>query len=144
MGMRSNLTADLAHVLLELGNREEALRQARASRDLAAGADLFAQVRWRAAAARALAADGRLEPATRLAGEAVAIADPTDMLAMRGDALLDLAAVALADGRDGDAAAAAGAALALHLAKGNLPGATRARAAAAAARQPTPARAADA
>lgn len=78
------------------------------------------------------------------AGEAVAIAGPTDMLAMRGDALLDLAAVALAAGRHDDAAAAADAALELHLAKGNLPGATRARAAAAAARQPTPSRTADA
>ena len=143
-GMRSNLTADLAHVLHELGHGDETLRQARTSRDLAAGADLFAQVRWRGAAAKALAAEGRLEAATRLAGEAVAIAGPTDMLAMRGDALLDLAAVALAAGRDGDAAAAADAALELHLAKGNLPGATRARAAAAAARQPTPSRAADA
>jgi len=139
-GMRSNLTADLAHVLHELGHGEEALRQARESRGLAARDDLFAQVRWRGAAAKALAAEGRLEEATRLAGEAVAIAGPTDMLAMRGDALLDLAAVALAAGRDGDAAAAADAALELHLAKGNLPGASRARAAAAAARQPTPSR----
>jgi class 3 adenylate cyclase len=142
-GMRSNLTADLAHVLHELGHGEEALRQARTSRDLAADADLFAQVRWRSAAAKALAADGRLEEATRLAGEAVAIAGPTDMLAMRGDALLDLAAVALAAGRNADAAAAADAALELHLAKGNLPGTTRARAAAAAARQPAGSRAAD-
>ena len=109
--MRSNLTADLAHVLHELGHGDETLRQARTSRDLAAGADLFAQVRWRGAAAKALAAEGRLEEATRLAGEAVAIAGPTDMLAMRGDALLDLAAVALAAGRDGDAAAAADAAI---------------------------------
>jgi hypothetical protein len=130
-------------VLHELGHGEEALRQARTSRDLAADADLFAQVRWRSAAAKALA-DGRLEEATRLAGEAVAIAGPTDMLAMRGDALLDLAAVALAAGRDADAAAAADAALELHLAKGNLPGATRARAAAAAARQPAGSRASDA
>jgi class 3 adenylate cyclase len=61
-----------------------------------------------------------------------------------GDALLDLAAVALAAGRDGDAAAAANAALELCLTKGNLPGATRARAAPAAARPATTSRAADA
>jgi class 3 adenylate cyclase len=92
-GMRSNLTADLAQVLHALGRAEEAWRQARVSRGLAARDDLFAQVRWRGAAARALAADGRLE-AARLAGEAVTIAGPTDMLAMRSDALLDLAAAA--------------------------------------------------
>ncbi|HEX8930000.1 MAG TPA: AAA family ATPase, partial [Actinomycetota bacterium] len=50
-GLRSNLTADLAHVLHELGHGEEALRQAMASHGLAAREDLFAQVRWRGAAA---------------------------------------------------------------------------------------------
>ena len=142
-GMRSNLTADLAHVLLQLDQGEEALRQATVSRELAAREDLFAQVRWRGAAAKALAAQGRAEQAERLAGEAVRIAGPTDMLAMRGDALLDLATVALAAGRGGDATAAARAALELYRAKGHLPGAARARAAeAAAAGQPVPWRAA--
>jgi Adenylate and Guanylate cyclase catalytic domain/zinc-ribbon domain len=140
--VRSNLTADLAHVLHALGRGEEALRQARVSRGLAARDDLFAQVRWRGAAARALAADGRLEEAARLAGGAVTIAGPTDMLAMRGDALLDLAAVAAAAGRDGDAAEAACAALELYLAKGNLPGAARARVAVAAVRTRSASRAA--
>jgi hypothetical protein len=141
--MRSNLTADLAHVLLQLDQGEEALRQATVSRELAAREDLFAQVRWRGAAAKALAAQGRAEQAERLAGEAVRIAGPTDMLAMRGDALLDLATVALAAGRGGDATAAARAALELYRAKGHLPGAARARAAeAAAAGQPVPWRAA--
>jgi hypothetical protein len=66
------------------------------------------------------------------------------MLTMRGDALLDQAAVALLAGRDGDAAASADAALELYLAKGNRPGAARARAVAAATRQATSTRAADA
>jgi hypothetical protein len=97
---------------------------------------------WRGAAAKALAADGRLEEAERLAGEAVTIAGRTDVLAMRGDALLDLAEVAPAAGRRGDAAAAAQAALEPYRAKGSLPGAARARAAAAAAQLTTPSRAA--
>jgi class 3 adenylate cyclase len=143
-GLRSNLTADLAHVLHELGHGEEALRQAMASHALAAREDLFAQVRWRGAAAKALAGEGRLEEAARLAAEAVRLAAPTDMLTMRGDALLDQATVALAAGRDGDAAAAAHAALELYLAKGNRPGAARARAVAAATRQATSTRAGDA
>jgi predicted ATPase/class 3 adenylate cyclase len=128
-GLRSNLTADLAHVVHQLGRAEEALSAAMAARGLAAHDDLFAQVRWRGAAARALAGQGRVGEAERLAGEAAAIAEPTDMLSMRGDALLDLAAVAHAAGRGGDAAAAAGAAMELYQAKGNLRGAARARAA---------------
>jgi class 3 adenylate cyclase len=130
-GMRSNLTADLAHVLHQLGRPAEALRAARASAAIAAHDDLFAQVRWRGAAARALAADGQLADAERLAAEAVAIAEPTDMLSMRGDAHLDLAAVAAAAGRPADARRAALDALALYRAKGNRPGMARAEAAAA-------------
>jgi class 3 adenylate cyclase len=125
-GMRSNLTADLAHVLHRLGRPDEALQVAMASQAIAAHDDLFAQVRWRGAAARSLAGQGRLAEAERLAAEAVAIATPTDMLTMRGDALLDQAAVATAAGRPGDAARAAADALALYQAKGNHAGAARA------------------
>ena len=130
-GMRSNLTADLAHVLHQLGRPDEALHTALASRAIAAHDDLFAQVRWRGAAARSLAAQGQLDEADRLAAEAVGTAEPTDMLTMRGDALLDQAAVAAAAGRPADAARAARAALALYQAKGNRPGAARAEEAAA-------------
>jgi class 3 adenylate cyclase/tetratricopeptide (TPR) repeat protein len=127
-GMRSNLTADLAAVLHQLDRGDEALGMALASRDLAAHDDLFAQVRWRGAAARALAGQGRVEEAERLAAEAVDIAEPTDMLTMRGDALLDLAAVATFAGRPDDARRAALAALDLYRQKGNQPGAARAEA----------------
>jgi class 3 adenylate cyclase len=129
-GLRSNLTADLAHVLHDLGRPDEALEAALASRDLAADDDLYAQVRWHGAAARALAAHDRVEEAEPLAAVAVAVADPTDVLSMRADALLDRAAVAAAAGRPADARADALAALDLYQAKGNLPGAARAQAAA--------------
>jgi hypothetical protein len=129
-GMRSNLLADLAHVLHRRGRPTEALAVATASRAIAAHDDLFAQVRWRGAAARSLALQGRTAEAERLAAEAVEIATPTDMLTMRGDALLDQAAVAAAAGRPGDARRAALAALELYRAKGNRPGAARAEAAA--------------
>jgi class 3 adenylate cyclase/tetratricopeptide (TPR) repeat protein len=130
-GMRSNLTADLAHVLHQLGRPDEALQGALACQAIAAHDDLFAQVRWRGAAARSLAANDRVAEADRLAAEAVEIATPTDMLTMRADALLDQAAVATAAGRPADATGHAQAALALYRAKGNHPGATRAEAAAA-------------
>jgi class 3 adenylate cyclase len=129
-GMRSNLLADLAHVLHRLGRPDDALAVATASRAIAAHDDLFAQVRWRGAAARSLALQGRTAEAERLAAEAVGIATPTDMLTMRGDALLDQAAVAAAAGRPGDAHRAALAALELYRAKGNRPGAARAEASA--------------
>jgi hypothetical protein len=116
--MRSNLTADLAHVLHRLGRPDEALQMALASQAIAAHDDLFAQVRWRGAAARSLAGQGRLAEAERLAAEAVGIAAPTDMLTMHGDALLDQAVVAAAAGRPGDAARAARDALALYQAQG--------------------------
>ena len=128
-GMRSNLIADLAHVLHQLGRPAEALQVAMASRAIAAHDDLFAQVRWRGAAARSLAGQGQVAEAERLAAEAVEIAEPTDVLSMRADALLDQAAVAAAAGRPGDARRSARAALALYQAKGNRPGAARAEAA---------------
>jgi hypothetical protein len=129
-GMRSNMTVDLAHVLHRLGRPEEALRVALAGRAIAAHDDLFTQVRWRGAAARSLALQGRVAEAERLAAEAVELAEPTDMLTMRGDALLDQAAVAAAAGRPEDAARAALAALDLYRAKGNRAGAALAEAAA--------------
>jgi hypothetical protein len=129
-GMRSNLLADLAHVLHRRGRPGEALAAATASRAIAAHDDLFAQVRWRGAAARSLALQGRADEAGRLAAEAVGIATPTDMLTMRGDALLDQAAVAAATGRPDHARRAAEAALVLYRAKGNRPGVARAEAAA--------------
>jgi class 3 adenylate cyclase len=132
-GMRSNLVADLAHVLHQLGRPSEALQVALASRAIAADDDLFAQVRWRGAAARSLALQDEVAEAERLAAEAVELAEPTDVLSMRADALLDLAAVATAADRSDDAGRAAQAALALYQAKGNRPGAARAAGA-----QPSP------
>jgi tetratricopeptide (TPR) repeat protein len=91
--------------------------------------DLYSQVERRGPLALVLARRGRLEEAERLAAEAVEIAEPTDVLSMRADALLDQAAVAAAAGRPGDAHRAARAALALYQAKGNRPGAAQAEAA---------------
>jgi class 3 adenylate cyclase/tetratricopeptide (TPR) repeat protein len=118
-GARSNLAADLAHTLAVGGRHEEARRFAGISRSLAAREDVYAQVRWRAAAARALAADGDPDRAARLAREAVELSEPTDMLNLRADALLDLADTATRLGRPEEAAAAAARALPLYERKGN-------------------------
>jgi ATP/maltotriose-dependent transcriptional regulator MalT len=118
-GARSNLAADLAHALVAGGRHEEARRFADLSRSLAAREDLYAQVRGGAPTARVLAAAGDPGQAARLAGEAVELAEATDMLNLRADALLDLAAVAEAAGRAEEAAAAAARGLALYERKGN-------------------------
>jgi tetratricopeptide (TPR) repeat protein len=127
-GGRSNLAADLAHVLLAQGRHQEARRYAETSQELAARDDLYAQVRWRGATARLLAGQGRGDDAGRLAAEAVALADRTDMLNLRAGALLDLAETARLRGLPGDAAGAAGLALSLYEQKGNAAAAAAVRA----------------
>jgi Double zinc ribbon len=77
-GMRSNLTADLTHVLHVLGRREEALRQARVSRGLAAAVAASAALELYlakgnlpgAARARVAAATLRTRTASRAAADA--------------------------------------------------------------------------
>ena len=100
-GARSNLAADLAHVLASSGRPDEARRYAEESRALAAREDVYAQVRWRAATARALTAtgDGDGDRAVRLAREAVTLAEATDMLNLQADAPVDLAETAARTGR---------------------------------------------
>jgi tetratricopeptide (TPR) repeat protein len=127
-GARSNLAADLAHTLVAGGRHEEARRFADLSRALAAREDVYAQVRWRAATARTLAADGEPGQAAGLAREAVELAETTDMLNLRADAWLDLAETAELGGRPEEAAAAAANGLALYERKGNQVAAAAVRA----------------
>jgi hypothetical protein len=127
-GARSNLAADLAHTLAVEGRHAEARRFADLSRSLAAREDVYAQVRWRSATARALAADGDPGRAVALAREAVQLAEVTDMLNLRADALLDLAEVAGLAGRAEEAAAAAAGGLPLYERKGNQVAAAAVRA----------------
>jgi hypothetical protein len=63
-----------------------------------------------------------------LAGEATSLAADTDDVNMRADALLDLAAVLRAAGRDADALPPLRQALDLYEAKGNMVSAARTRA----------------
>jgi tetratricopeptide (TPR) repeat protein len=124
------MTANLARALAAQGRDDEAAELATRAGELAVRDDLYSQVERRGPLALVLARQGRTAEAERLAAEAVEIAAPTDMLTMRGDALLDQAAVAAAAGRPGDAARIARDALALYRAKGNLAGAARAEVAA--------------
>ena len=80
---------------------------------------------WRQARARVLAVRGEAGEAERLAREAVAIGNETDLVDAQGDAYADLAEVLSLGGKNGEAADALEDALARYTRKGNLVQASR-------------------
>jgi class 3 adenylate cyclase/tetratricopeptide (TPR) repeat protein len=78
------------------------------------------QVRWRIVAARLAIADERAQDALESAAAGVELADRTDDLNLRGDALAALAESRLAMGRPEEAAEGLAAARAFYDAKGNI------------------------
>ncbi|PDT81747.1 AAA family ATPase [Sinorhizobium sp. BJ1] len=117
---RSTMAASLAVIILEQGRDEEAEDFARLSAELAASGDLVTQVRWRRVRARVLARRSEIRAAEALAREALAIAEATDFVNDRADALVDLSHVLEASPRPDDAVAAATGALHLYELKGNV------------------------
>jgi tetratricopeptide (TPR) repeat protein len=124
----STTAALLAQALLAQRSEEEAERYAELSEELAAPDDLITQVLWRGVRARALAGRGRVDEAERLAREAVALAERSDFVNDRGDALADLAVVHRHAGKVEHAQEALAEALRLYERKGNAVAAGRARA----------------
>src|SRR5262249_60007970 len=88
------------------GERVEAERFSRRSEDATARDDTFSKVLWRSARAKIRAHSGDLANAEELARHAVALAEETDLLNIRGDTLADYAEVLALDGRHLDALAA--------------------------------------
>lgn len=115
---RSTTAALLAWAIIEQGRDEEAEGLAELSARLAASGDLLTQILWRRVRARVLARRAEIQEAKALAREAVAIAEKTDFVNYRADALLDLSQVLEASRGDG-AVAAASRALHLYELKGN-------------------------
>jgi DNA-binding SARP family transcriptional activator len=103
-------TAALLALALEAAGRLDEADALTAESERAAGADIVSQLYWRQARARVRLARGDRAGAEQLAREAVALAEPTDLLAVHGALLLDLAA-ALPAGPEQDAAVARGRAL---------------------------------
>jgi tetratricopeptide (TPR) repeat protein len=118
----------LARAVEAQGRGEEADRYCSYSERAAADDDLPTQVIRRGVRARILARRGLHDEAEALAREAVALAEPTDFLMFRADAVLDLAAVLRACGRRAEADGAGRLAIELHERKGNVTSAERARA----------------
>jgi tetratricopeptide (TPR) repeat protein len=131
MGYREELSgtaAVLAQALLAQRRDEEAERFAELSEELAPADELIAQVLWRGVRARCLAGRGLTEEAEVLAREAVALAETTDFLNDRADAMFDLATVLREAGRLKDARAAFAEGLRLYELKGNVVAAGRVQA----------------
>ena len=128
LGTRATVAAFLSRVLQAGGRTDEAESFARLAAETASEHDLWSQVLHRLTSARLAAGAGRLAEAEELARTAVAILDGTDLLDLRGDALLDLADVLHLAGREQETRETAEAALDLYLRKGNEVAAERARA----------------
>jgi ATP/maltotriose-dependent transcriptional regulator MalT len=120
-------TALLAQVVYAQGRMREAGELSRMTERRAAAEDTMTQVIWRGVHAKVLAGAGRCDEAEALAREAVALAEPTDLLLHRGDAMLDLADVLRTCERTEESDHAARAALELYKLKGNAAAAARAR-----------------
>jgi tetratricopeptide (TPR) repeat protein len=123
---RSTQAAELALILCALGSFAEADQLTNVSEETAADEDMLSQILWRRARAETLAHRGDLHRAQALAREAVALAEPTDALNVKGAALMDLAEVMRVSGREGEAIPVAEQAIELFEQKGNVVSAERA------------------
>jgi class 3 adenylate cyclase/tetratricopeptide (TPR) repeat protein len=111
--------ATLAQALYALGRLEEADAWAGRAAEGTSG-DMWTQMEWRQVKGKVLARRGEHAEAQRLAGEAVTIADDTDLLDQQGATYADLAEVLLLGGKRDEAAAALEQALTRYERKGNL------------------------
>jgi DNA-binding SARP family transcriptional activator len=130
MGERALLpttAAMLAQAVHAQGRYQEADAFCLVSEQTAAPEDFSTQVMWRGVRAKLLGRRGRLGEAAALAREAVRLAEPTDMLTIRADALVDLAEVLNLRGPSAEADAAAGEGLSLYDRKGDRVSAARVR-----------------
>jgi predicted ATPase/class 3 adenylate cyclase len=115
----STTTAFLARAIFEQGRDVEAESLADRSARLAGRADLLSQVLWRGVRARVLARRAKFQEAEALAREAVTLAEATDFVNHRADALLDLSHVLEASRGGYESVTATSEALRLYELKGN-------------------------
>ena len=128
---RLNVLSTVATIFAECMVRQERYAEADDLLDVAAEAgaedDFVTQVRLRAGRAKLFARRGDLNGAEAVAREAVALAEQTEYIDLRGDALLALGEVLQLGGSRSEGAEAMRAALTLWEAKGNVAHAARTR-----------------
>jgi predicted ATPase/class 3 adenylate cyclase/DNA-binding winged helix-turn-helix (wHTH) protein len=124
----STTAAFLGQAVLAQGRDDDAERAAGLSAELAAEDDVLTQAVWRGVRATVLARRGGLAEAERLARQAVALAERTDLVNHQAETLAVLGAVLGLRGRHDDSQAALREALRLYEQKGNLMAAMEVRA----------------
>jgi class 3 adenylate cyclase/tetratricopeptide (TPR) repeat protein len=123
----STVAGELALACCELGRLEDAARWADRAAELGSSDDAVTQVLWRQARAKVVARRGELVEAERVAREAIAIGESTQMLDTPAGSYAALAEVLTLAGRPAEATEALGEALARFERKGNLVMAERMR-----------------
>jgi tetratricopeptide (TPR) repeat protein len=118
-GFQSGAAGKLAQALYALDRLEEADAWASRAAELGASDDATTQFLWRQVRAKVLARRGEHAEAERLAREAVAVGEETDMLDAQGDTYADLAEVLSLADRPKEAAEALEQALERYERKGN-------------------------
>ena len=127
LGYSCTSAAWLGLSLYELGRYAEADEYVQISRSTGASDDVVNEMWWRRATAKLCAQRGEGDDALRLAGEAVALMEPTDALNEHADTLVDLAEVLRLLGRAADGVEPLRRALALYEQKENVVSASRVR-----------------
>ncbi len=120
-------TALLAQAVYDQGRLDEAGDLSLQAAEGAARDDTLTQTTWRGVRAKVLARRGECDEAERLARQAVALLEPTDLLSQRGDAMLGLAHVLRVCERLEEADRATRDGLAMYELKGNHAAAERSR-----------------
>ena len=128
IGHRASVAAMLARTLHARGHAAEADELAREVEATASEHDLWSQTLYRLTRARLLVDAGAFDEAERVARDALAIVEPTDLLDLHGDVLLELAAVLRSGGRADEARECVERGIELYEAKGNVVAVERARA----------------
>jgi hypothetical protein len=124
----SSLAILLARLVRDQGRDEEALVWSQKAEEATAADDLLAQALWRAGRAPILARGGQHELARQMSEQAVALLRDAETPSFRADVLIEHATVLCHANRVAEAQHHVEEALALYVDKGNIFGASRARA----------------